>query len=464
MRTGLRRGLTAAALGCALLTGCTSTVTGSAAPGGDVVADVTADEFPITAAVDGDPVDQASRNALTDLYTFWAQAYPDTFGEDFEELQGGVYSVDLANLDDSQFPDGVGCGLDPREVEGTGAFFCAAPGRANSDAISYDKNFLTELSDEYGRSLVPFVMAHEFGHAIQYRFGFQGESINQETQADCLAGAWTRWVVDGNAEHVSIRVPELDKIIRGYLITADAVGSDPTRDTAHGSYFDRVSAIAEGYDNGAGACRDDFDQGRVFTAQEFTDENGGPDEGNSPYDDTLTLIDQSLPPFWSAVFPEAFGQQFQEPSIVSFDGTAPDCVVADRDLGYCADEQAVYYDETDLTQPAYDDLGDFAVATAISLPYAQAVRAQAGLSTDDAAATASAACLTGWWEAQIFSGRIDGIIISPGDVDEAVSFLLTYGVDDKVFPNTDLSGFELLRAFRAGFLQGIGQCDVGVSG
>jgi hypothetical protein len=31
-----------------------------------------------------------------------------------------------------------------------------------------------------------------------------------------------------------------------------------------------------------------------------------------------------------------------------------------------------------------------------------------------------------------------------------------------VFPNTALSGFELLRAFRAGFLQGGSQCDVGL--
>jgi hypothetical protein len=43
-----------------------------------------------------------------------------------------------------------------------------------------------------------------------------------------------------------------------------------------------------------------------------------------------------------------------------------------------------------------------------------------------------------------------------------VRFLLAYGVEDAVFPNTDASGFELLRSFRAGFLQGAGACDVGV--
>jgi predicted metalloprotease len=462
MRQGLRRVLIAAAVGSSLLTGCSSVVTGSASPGAGVPVDVTQDEFPITAAEEDDPVDQASRNALVDLYTFWGQAYPETFGADFQTLQGGVYSVDLENLDESQFPEGIGCGQDPTQVEGTGAFFCAAPGRPNSDSISYDKNFLTELADDYGRSLVPFVQAHEFGHAVQYRVnGLEGESINLETQADCLAGAWTAWVVAGNAEHVVIRLPELDKIIRGYLITADTVGSDPTREGAHGSYFDRVSAIAEGYDNGAAACRDNYGADRIFTAQEFSQEDQA-NQGNSPYGETLGLIDDSLPPFWATVFPEAFGTDFQEPSIEAFDGTAPGCVTGDRDLGYCADEQTVYFDETDLTQPAYQDLGDFSVATAISLPYALAVRDQAGFSTDDAEATRSAVCLTGWWEAQIFSGRDPNVRLQPGDVDEAVSFLLTYGTNDKVFPNTDLSGFELLRAFRAGFLQGGSACDVGL--
>jgi predicted metalloprotease len=40
---------------------------------------------------------------------------------------------------------------------------------------------------------VPVGMAHEFGHAMQGRFGFaeSGRSIQDETQADCLAGAWT---------------------------------------------------------------------------------------------------------------------------------------------------------------------------------------------------------------------------------------------------------------------------------
>ena len=89
------------------------------------------------------------------------------------------------------------------------------------------------------------------------------------------------------------------------------------------------------------------------------------------------------------------------------------------------------------------------------------MREQAGLSIDDGAATRSAVCLTGWYEAQWFNRAFDEYaVISPGDIDEAVQFLLTYGVDNRVFPNLDASGFELVGAFRTGFLQGGDACEL----
>ena len=96
-------------------------------------------------------------------------------------------------------------------------------------------------------------MAHEFGHAMQGRFGFaSGRGIQDETQADCLAGAWTGWVAAGESEHVSLRTPDLDDVVRGFLLLRDDVGSDPKDTQAHGSYFDRVSAFYEGFDGGVG--------------------------------------------------------------------------------------------------------------------------------------------------------------------------------------------------------------------
>jgi predicted metalloprotease len=459
MRLGLRRGLTAAAVGCVLLTGCSNAVTGSANPGAGEPTDVAAADFPITGADNG-PVDQGVRNALTDLYTFWQKEFPANFGGNFQPLHGGVFSIDPSHFNPADYPDGAGCGSGPNDVKNN-AFFCAGNGVPHSDAVTYDRVFLGKLADKSGRALVPVVLAHEFGHAIQYRFGFHGESINQETQADCFAGAWTRWVVDGNAQHVAIRAPDLDKVLQGYIGLRDPVGTDPGDSMAHGSFFDRASGFSEGYDGGVAKCRDNFGSDRVFTEVD-SGPSGNGTSGNLPYDQAVDISEQTLAGFYQAVLPP-LGTDFQAPQVKSFDGTAPDCGAMgseNRDIGYCADDKTVYFDEKDLTQPAYK-LGDFAVTTAISLPYALAARDELHRSTNDEAATLSSVCLTGWYEAQVFNGNFDGVTISPGDIDEAVIFLLQYGTTDAVFPNTDLSGFELLQQYRGGFLQGGGPCDVG---
>jgi predicted metalloprotease len=460
----LRRALPLALAGV-LLAGCANeVVVGQASPGPGEPVDVAPDAFPITGVSDTD-IDQFARNALTDLNVFWADAYPEFFGEDFTPLENGYFSVDSTAIDEDAYPDtGIGCAgsrTDPEEVADN-AFY-----DPSCDLIAYDRALLEELSTDYGRFLGPVVMAHEFGHAMQGRFGFaeNGRSIQDETQADCFAGAWTGWVAEGKAEHVSLRTPELDDVIGGFLLLRDDVGSDPDDSQAHGSYFDRVSAFYEGFDSGVGSCRDDFGADRLYTAATFAPGDESDNQGNASFDQITQWVGTTLPEFWTEVFPAAYGSDFTPPSVEGFDGTAPDCEgVSDRDLGYCAETTTVYLDETDLATPAYDDIGDFALTTALALPYSLAVRDQAGLSVDDGSATRSAVCLTGWYEAQWFNGAFTdstGASISPGDIDEAVQFLLEYGVRSEVFPNTSASGFELVGAFRTGFLEGGDACDLG---
>jgi predicted metalloprotease len=463
MRQVLCRALPTAAVGL-LLAGCSSTVVvGEATPGPGEPVDVAAEDFPITGVSDTG-IDQFARNALTDLNTFWSEAYPEFYEDEFTPLDNGYFSVDSEAVDEDAYPDtGIGCEGSPTTPDSVAGNAYYDPA---CDLIAYDRALLAELADDYGRFLVPVVMAHEFGHAMQGRFGFaaSGRGIQDETQADCLAGAWTAWVAAGEAEHVSLRTPELDDVIRGFLLLRDDVGSDPDDTQAHGSYFDRVSAFYEGFDGGVGPCRDDFGEDRLFTAAAFADDREYLSQGNAEFDQIVEWVGTTLPEFWSSVFPEAFGTEFEPPTIEGFRSTAPDCEgLQDRDLGYCASDATVYVDETDLATPAYEDIGDFALTTAVSLPYSLAVRDQAGLSVDDGAATRSAVCLTGWYEAQWYTGAfVDSVeaSISPGDIDEAVQFLLQYGVDNEVFPNLDASGFELVGAFRTGFLEGGEACEL----
>ena len=461
MRHVLRRALAAAAAGGVLLTGCTSTVSGVAARGAGVPVDVAADDFPITGAGDSE-ADRLARNALADLDTFWSQAYPEYFGEEYQPITGGYFSVDSTNIDESAYPEtGIGCAQAPEDPEGVANNAHYDP---NCDVVAYDRALLQQLSDENGPYLGPAVMAHEIGHAMQGRFGFADSTIVIETQADCLAGAFTRWVVDGNAEHVALRVSELDRVVLGFIGLRDPVGLDPDDRRAHGSGFDRLSGFYAGYEGGVGTCRDDFTESRLFTATEFTTEEELDSGGNLPSDQIGDLVAATLPTFYQSVFP-GLGSEFTPPAIESFEGTAPDCGAMgseDRDLGYCEADGTVYVDG-ELLGSAYDGIGDFAVAAAVSVAYAQAARAQLDLPIDDAAAISSAVCLTGWYTARFWTGDFQQVgSLSPGDVDEAVVFLLTYGQEEGVFPNTDLSGFEMVDAFRDGFLNGGAGCEIGL--
>ncbi|GAB4080191.1 hypothetical protein GCU67_16120 [Modestobacter muralis] len=462
-----RRALLGAALGALVasvaLTGCAATlIEGVATPESGVRADVAPADFPIIGAADDD-VDRGARNALADLNTYWGEQFPDTFAQPFTPLTGGYFSVDPDDLDPARYPDGrIGCGQEIEAVTGN-AFYCSSdPGEPDGDAIQYDRAFLGELADGYGRFIPALVMAHEFGHAVQGRVGYPIErSINVETQADCFAGAWTAWVASGDAPHNSIRPGELDDVLRGYLLLRDPVGTGVGESQAHGSYFDRVSAFQQGFDDGPVACRDEFGEERVFTQGRFQDQDlltGG----DAPYADAQELIDGTLPVFWTAAF-QARGETFQPPQVQPFSGTAPGCGDDEpaTDLVWCAEDATVGYDETDLARPIYDAFGDYAVLTAVSIPYALAAREQLGLSTDDEAAIRSAVCLTGAYTASVLRGDIPEIQVSPGDVDESVQFLLESSSDPAVLDESGLTGFQLVDVFRSGVFEGLPACDIG---
>ena len=462
--SSLRRAAVALLATAALLlvSGCSFVVVGRPSAAQPPAADLAAAELGVVGATDG-PVDTLARNALADLETYWAQQFPEVFGQDFVPLQGGYFSVDPNDVDPGEYPQGIGCGSDPRDVEGN-AFYCQAADAPNSDSISYDRAFLGELAEQYGRFIPALVMAHEFGHAVQGRVGYPDCSISVETQADCFAGAWTAWVAQGQAEHSQIRAPELDEVLAGYLLLRDPVGTSISTEAAHGSYFDRISAFQEGFDAGPIACRDNFTAQRPYTQGAFTSADDAASGGNAPFQLAQQFAAEGLPEFWTLAFDQVFGETFTPPELEPFAGTAPDCATDDLDLVFCAEQDLVGYDVEDLVGPAYEQLGnaDYAVITAASLPYALAAREQLGLSTDDEEAIRSAVCLTGWFSAVFFDNELEAADISPGDIDEAAQFLLTYGTDPSVVPDVELTGFQLVDLFRSGFFEGAAACDVGV--
>ena len=460
MLSGMRRTVVAAVLATCVvpLSGCVAVIEGLPSALEPPVSSVPDGEIRIVGA-SGDAIDQLAANALADLEDFWSQQFPQVYGEEFQPLAGGYFSVDPDDVDPSVYPDGVSCGSDPLEVEGN-AFYCQAAGETNSDSISYDRAFLAELAEQFGDFIPDLVMAHEFGHAVQGRVGYPPASILAETQADCFAGAWTAWVADGSARYTTVRPPELDDVLRGYLQLRDPVGTSLNEESAHGSYFDRVSGFQEGFADGVEACRDNFGTDRVLTQQEFSDadlQTGG----NAPRDQLPGIVDSTVTPFFEEVV-ESAGGDFEPPTVESLDGPPAGC--AEDQLDYCEGENVVAIDGSGFGSELYE-IGDFALITGVAIPYALDARDQLGLSTDDTEAIRSAVCSVGAYGRALFDQRIEQppdneISISPGDIDEGVVFLLTYGGDPAVIPDVDLTGFQLVDIFRTGFTRGVEPCGL----
>lgn len=128
------------------------------------------------------------------------------------------------------------------------AVYCPA-----GDFIAYDVDFAVRAFQRIGDAFLFYLLGHEYGHAIQVRLGIQYRfSIEQELQADCLAGAYIGDSVRGGK--LTLDDGDLEEFQRGLL----AVGDDPDQPWfapgAHGTAEQRTEAFFEGYERSLAAC------------------------------------------------------------------------------------------------------------------------------------------------------------------------------------------------------------------
>ncbi|MGY1812018.1 neutral zinc metallopeptidase [Blastococcus sp. SYSU D00820] len=451
-----------AALGAALLlTGCTAAVSGTPTPAVPR-SDVPPADFPVGLAGDTE-VDRLARNALADVVTYWQETLPEVYGQEYTDLAGGYWSIDPATTRDADLPPGS-C-VDVDYVARTSALYCS-----DGDVVLYNAASLADSAAVVGPLVIGSTMAHEVGHAVQHRVGTSDResSLVLETQAECFAGSWSRWVADGGGAHARVREPELDRYLEGYAYFADPVGASPDDPGAHGSAFDQLAAFQVGWDGGAAACRDEFTADRVFTVAEYTsadDEDAG---GDLPLAEALPLAGTLLASFWSAVTagglaaPPDWTGDVRLPEVR--EGPAGCAGTGDPLLTWCADGgdggPAVVVDVAGALAPAVRARGDYAVVALVALPYALAVADGLGQPTDGPGPLATAACSAGWLTAAVHAGELPGteVRLSPGDVDEAVLALLDAAGDARLVEATALSAFDLTDAFRRGFEGGGSAC------
>ena len=174
---------------------------------------------------------------------FWAARFQEA-GRAYES-PGGVVAFDE--------PIVTACGR--AEPDQEAAFYCVI-----DEKIYYSSEFRSLIEAQIGDFAWVIVVAHEWGHHIQAKLGFDlgvvpdraGEilPIELEQQADCLAGAYavdaevTGWLDPG----------DIDEALYMTEISGDPPGTAWNDPRAHGSGDERIDAFMQGFEGGLAGC------------------------------------------------------------------------------------------------------------------------------------------------------------------------------------------------------------------
>jgi predicted metalloprotease len=417
-------------------------------------------DFPINGAV-GSDYDKLAAKALSDIETFWTQELPQIDnGTKFTPLAGGTWSVNGSNPSAASRKEGC-LAKDPTVVKDN-LMHCRV-----DDSVVYDRtsSFFTDLANQTGDFTLAAIFAHEMGHAIQYRLGTEPDStVLVETQADCFAGAWIGWVLAGHAKYFRISGSELDTTLTGYIQLRDPTGSDSADPSAHGDGFDRIAAVADGIQNGAGFCTNDWAD-HPITERQYTSQADYDAGGDLPYDndpdkaDTVDLGPQDLEAYWTEAF-TASGRTWKP--VTADKVSKASCSDAKiTGVGYCPTDNSVQYQDSVL-KAAYKD-GDFAAITMLSIGWGLSVVDQLGRDTTTGDALLAASCYTGAYAqtrniAEIPEGSTQILTLSPSDMDEASIALLTLVGASNAYGDRGTQGYERIQYFITGYFGGLGAC------
>lgn len=414
----------------------------------------------------GGEEDRIATNAVADLYEYWNEQLPKHFDEKFEPIKRLV----------SYDSNGAGVTICGASTAGfVNAFYCGGGGE---DAIAWDRGVLLPgLTDKFGPMAVVGVLAHEMGHAVQFRLGEKSNmsqstpTIVREQQADCYMGNFMRWVVEDKSKHFQLNTGKgLNEILATVFFIRDPAGLDSKTEGAHGLAFDRVFAFQEGFKKDPKRCAEmdveEIDNRIEEKERNEVDEAQG---GNADLNEkNLGLLQDSLD--------EAFRANNAEQPEITENGSKCEQGESTSPATYCPDENIVGIDVSKLqeiakppaegVEPGVDGagIGDFAAFAEIASRYTLAIQKQMGAGLDDKKAGLRTACLTGAWAKYTVDddpNTQDGKLhLAVGDLDEAVAELLQ---DDSLIA-ADIngkqiqSGFARVEAFRRGYMEGSSPC------
>lgn len=415
---------------------------------------------------DGGDIDRLVLLAVDDVETFWEAAYPETIGEPFTP-------VDTLVSYDSQDPYSPEvCGNPTYDMPN--ASYCSTY-FGLSDVIAWDRGLLVPTGEQYfGQTAVAALIAHEYGHAVQHNAELvdrSTETIVSEQQADCFAGAYSRWVAEGHSPRFTLSTGEgLNRVLAGAISLADPVWSPHQADMVeegHGTALDRTRAFQQGFIDGPKTCAR-IDLATITDARGDLpillqrDSWGDVHSGELPLDEAtlstqLELLDNIFGP--------------ESPPGLTFNPQECPAEPTSPPASYCATTNTIVIDlpmlqsmslpagTADYALPQGDNTGLSVVISryTLSLQHAQ------GAPLDAASTALLTACLTGVAQAammnpiELASGN--NLQLAAGDIDEAVGGLLVNGlVASTVDGLTVTAGFTRIEAFRNGLASTEQQC------
>jgi predicted metalloprotease len=403
---------------------------------------------------DGGDIDRLTLLAVNDVADFWEQNYIASLDGSFEPIER------LVSYDSEDPSSPAVCGTETYDEPN--AFYC--PSR---QIMAWDRSVMVPTGREFfGDVSIAALMAHEYGHAVQHMAGIVDDSttvIVSEQQADCFAGTYIRWVAEGRSPRFSLSTGDgLNHVLAAAITLRDPIlGPQDSEmlEEGHGTALDRVSAFQMGFVSGASECAKidlaeiEERRGDIPMALPL-DQAGDVQSGEVPIDeDTLdTLM-------------EALGEVYQpsEAPTLSYDTESCANAQPSPPVSYCPDTNTLSVDLPSLQQlgEAADESnnvllqGDNSALSVVTSRYALAMQHENGDPVDTPVAALRTACLTGVAQ-RAMAETIDlpsgkSLTLTAGDLDEAVSGLLTNGLagsnaDGRTVP----AGFTRIVAYRSG--------------
>jgi hypothetical protein len=342
------------------------------------------------------------------------------------------------------------------------AGFCLA-----DNTIGWDRGeLLPALRAANGDMGVAMVLAHEYGHAIEQQANLNGRNapvLVSEQQADCFAGAYMRWVAEGSSSRFTLSTGDgLNGVLAAVIAFRDPLfseGDDRAGLDEHGSAFERVSAFQFGFTDGPTSCA-------AIDLREIGQRRGDlpvllPENQTGELPVTVESV-RSVVDALNAAFRPA------RPPGLDFTAqnaqTCPDAHPSPP-VSYCPATNTLVVDisELEVLGAPQEDVdtngpatGDNTAYSVLMSRYLQAVQRERGLVLDTAEAALRTACLTGVATRELSRDAPpdgNGIVLTAGDLDEAVSGILTNGLAaSDVNGESVPSGFSRIDAFRVGVL------------